>query len=87
MRVATTPQPELIAAMADTGYARGGFLPILSFRLDALPEHVGDGRLDGLAEAAATGDPAVVEARLGVVLGFGPRSIASAWMLFTSIRR
>ena len=87
VRVAAMTQPDLIAAMDAAGYSRGGFLPILSFRLYALMEHVGDGRLDALPAAAAAGDSAAFEAALGAVPGFGPRTIASAWTLFTSAQR
>lgn len=85
-RVAAMTQPDLIAAMDAAGYARGGFLPILSFRLYALMEHLGDGRLDALPAAASAGHRATFDAALGAVPGFGPRTIASAWALFTSAR-
>lgn len=87
VRVAAMPQPELITAMNAAGYARGGFLPILSFRLYALMEHLGDGRLDALPAAAAAGDRATFDLALGAVPGFGSRTIASAWALFTSPQR
>ena len=84
VRVAAMPQPALIEAMDAAGYRRGGFLPILSFRLYALMEHLGDGRLDALPEAATRGDRAAFDVILGAVPGFGPRTIEAAWSLFTA---
>lgn len=80
--VAGMEQAEVIAAMSAAGYTRGGFLPILSFRLYQLLEAVGSGKLDALPALAEANDREGFDAALTAVHGFGPATAATAWDLF-----
>jgi len=84
--VAAMPQPAVIAAMEAAGYTRGGFLPIVSFRLYALLEAVAAGELDGLRAFVAAGDRAGFVAALGAIKGFGPSTAGAAWELWAADR-
>ena len=81
-RVAAMEQADVIAAMSAAGYARGGFLPILSYRLFTLMEAVAAGKLDALPALVASNDEEKFSAALATVHGFGPRTAATAWQLF-----
>lgn len=81
-RIAGMEHEAVIAAMSQAGYARGGYLPIVSFRLFKLMEAAGAGTLDALAAAADRGDREAFDAELAKVHGFGPSTIATAWMLW-----
>ncbi len=81
-RVAAMPQPELIEAMRAAGYERGGFLPILSFRLYKLMEAIATGSLAALPGLAAADKKAEFVAALAAVEGFGPTTAETAWALF-----
>ena len=82
--VAALKQEELIAALNQAGYARGGFVPILAFRLYPLMDAIAEGRLDGLNDAAGRGDKDAFFAALTALHGFGPRTAATAWELWTA---
>lgn len=81
-KVAALPHAELIAAMTAAGYDRGGFVPILSFRLYSLMEAIASGSLDALVALAATGQEAEFVATLEAIPGFGPRTASTALQLF-----
>jgi hypothetical protein len=74
----------IISAMKEAGYERGGFLPILSFRLCELMEALASTVLDPLASHAANGDEAGFCALLSSIHGFGPRTSEIAWVLWTT---
>lgn len=82
-RVGMLKQEELAEAMRGAGYARGGFVPIVSFRLYPLMEALAAGQLDGLPAAVEAGDRAQFEALLCAIHGFGPTTSAAAWSLWT----
>ncbi len=75
---------QIIAAMREAGYQRGGFLPILSFRLGELMEALASNTLDSLAMHADKRDEAQFCALLSSVHGFGPRTSEIAWILWTT---
>lgn len=80
--VAALSQADLIRMMAEAGYDRGGYLPILSFRLFTLMEAISSGSLDVLRAHAHRGDrPAFISA-LSTVKGFGPVTAGAAWELW-----
>jgi hypothetical protein len=81
-KVAGLSQDALIAAMSDAGYTRGGYLPIVSFRLYALMEAVASGSLDALRDHAARADRGAFVGVLGGVSGFGPSTAGAAWELW-----
>jgi hypothetical protein len=81
-KVAAMPHADLIAATTDAGYDRGGFVPILSFRLYSLMEAISSGALDSLQPLSATNNEEKFMLTLGAVQGFGPRTAATAWQLF-----
>ncbi len=81
-RVAAMSHEDLISAMNAAGYARGGFLPILSYRLVTLMAAIASGALDPLPAHVAANDEAKFAATLAGVHGFGPSTTASAWRLF-----
>lgn len=81
-RVAAIPHADLIEAMKDAGYTRGGYVPILSFRLYKLMDALASGALAPLAGLAAAGDKARFVETLCAVEGFGPRTAETAWDLF-----
>lgn len=81
-KVAAMEQADVSAAMSAAGYARGGFLPILSYRLFTLMEAVTAGKLDALPPLVAVNDEEKFSAALATVHGFGPRTAATAWQLF-----
>lgn len=83
-RVAALKQDELVAALNDAGYARGGFVPILAFRLYPLMDAIAAGELDGLNGAAERGDRDAFVALLSTLHGFGPRTAGTAWALWTA---
>jgi hypothetical protein len=74
----------LSAKMAAAGYARGGFLPILGYRLVKLLEAADGVQLDELPRAVARGDAESFKVTLSEVHGFGPNTAAAAWLLWTS---
>lgn len=80
--VAAMPQADLIEAMNAAGYKRGGFVPILSFRLYKLMDALASGALAPLGALAAAGDKAGFIETLSAVEGFGPRTAETAWELF-----
>lgn len=81
-KVAALPQGELIAAMSDAGYQRGGFLPIVSFRLYALMEAVAAGTLDTLRDHVASQNRGAFIRELSAVSGFGASTAGAAWALW-----
>lgn len=81
-KVAAIPHAELIAAMTGAGYARGGYVPIISFRLYSLMEAVSSGALDSLVSLAAAGKKGDFVSTLSGVPGFGPSTASTAWQLF-----
>jgi hypothetical protein len=81
-KVAAMEQEALITAMSAAGYDRGGFLPILSYRLYTLMEALSAGKLDKLPALAASNDEAGFTTSLTAVHGFGPSTAATAWALF-----
>jgi hypothetical protein len=80
-RLAAMEQEAAIKAMTEAGYARGGYLPIVSFRLYKLMEAVAAGQLDELEKAAATGDRQRFDTVLSGIHGFGPATTEAAWSL------
>lgn len=83
-RVAAIPQDELVAAIKDAGYQRGGYVPIVAFRLGFLMDAIAEGQLDALVGAAGGGDKAAFVETLNGLHGFGPRTAEAAWMLWTA---
>lgn len=81
-RVAAMSHDELNAAMVAAGYNRGGFVPILSYRLAALMDAVAGGSLATLGGLAIAGKKEAFIATLSAVEGFGPRTAETAWELF-----
>ena len=81
-QVAAMEQEALITSMSAAGYDRGGFLPILSYRLCTLLEAIAAGKLDKLPVLAAANDEVSFTAALTAVHGFGPTTAATAWSLF-----
>ncbi len=81
-KVSAMSHEDLISAMNAAGYARGGFLPILSYRLVTLLAAVASGALDAIPAHVAANDEAKFTAALTSVHGFGPRTASSAWQLF-----
>ncbi len=75
---------QIIAAMREAGYQRGGFLPILSFRLGELMEALASDTLDSLTTHAANGDEVGFCTLLSSIHGFGPRTSEIAWVLWTT---
>ncbi len=75
---------QIIGAMKEAGYDRGGFLPILSFRLCELMEALASNTLDLLAMHADKRDEAEFCTLLSSVHGFGPRTSEIAWVLWTT---
>lgn len=82
-RVAGMSHPELAEAMRAAGYDRGGFVPIVSFRLYPLMEAIAAGELDGLPTAAAQSDFDSFCTALSAIHGFGPSTSGVAWDLWT----
>ncbi len=81
----TLDQGQVMSRMIEAGYARGGFVPILSFRLYPLMEAISAGGLDVLRELVAADDRAAFTARLSSIHGFGPRTVENAWQLWRSL--
>lgn len=79
--VAAMPHEGLIAAMKAAGYNRGGFVPILSYRVCSLMEAIASGSLDGLVALADKGRKDEFVAMLSAVPGFGPTTANTAWHL------
>ena len=82
--VAAMDHEGLIVALATAGYSRGGFMPILSYRLYPLMEALAAGKLDELAISVGTGDRERFGSALAVVHGWGPVTIETAWTLWRS---
>lgn len=82
--IARMGQPQVIEAMKDAGYTRGGYLPIVSYRLFQLMEAVASGGLDTLPAFVASNDRDGFVAKLTELHGFGPNTAGTAWMLWTS---
>lgn len=78
------PQDALVATLVKAGYNRGGFVPILAFRLYMLMEALESGALDSLEDAVRAGDKGRFLATLGPLHGYGPKTVDLAWMLCTS---
>lgn len=83
-RVRELDADELVSSMTNAGYARGGFVPILAYRLASALEAVESGRFQTLPALAQAGDEAGFAKVLGEVHGFGPRTAAAAWLLWTA---
>ncbi len=81
-RAAEMDRDELIAAMTDAGYTRGGYLPILWYRHQQLMEAISKGVLDNLPALAAAKDEAAFKVKLASVHGWGPATTATAWSLW-----
>lgn len=79
---AAMDRDELVAAMNESGYARGGFLPILWYRHQQLMQAVATGLLDALPALAQAGDEAGFTTTLAKVHGWGPVTTATAWSLW-----
>lgn len=82
VRVAATSQEAAIGELSAAGYARGGYLPIITFRLFALIEDLGSGKLDALPSIVAAGKKDEFISALAGVHGFGPRTAETAWLLW-----
>ena len=82
-RAAAMERDELIAAMTEAGYSRGGYLPILWFRHQQLMEAISKGALDRLPRFIQAGDEANFKAVLAGVHGWGPVTAATAWALWS----
>lgn len=80
-RVAGRSVEEVGNALKVAGYDRGGITYIIAPRLVSLMEALGEGRLDPLATALASGDEAAFSACLTTVKGFGPKAAKTAWAL------
>jgi hypothetical protein len=72
----------IITAMTQAGYSRGGFLPILWYRLQQTMEAISKGALDSLPAYVAGNDQARFADALSAVHGWGPRTAATAWELW-----
>lgn len=83
-RLRTIPQDELVTAIRDAGYQRGGYVPIIAFRLGYLMEAIAEGNLDPLVGAAQRGDKEAFIGTLSALHGFGPKTAEAAWMLWTA---
>lgn len=79
--VGDIPQDEMVKALNEAGYGRGGYLPIMSYRVYKLMEAVADGKLDDLEGYVADGDKGAFGQVLSSVHGFGPSTIETAWSL------
>lgn len=77
----------LVAAFNAVGYARGGYLQIIGYRLVQALVAAESGRLDQLTVLADDGDEDGFRAALGAVHGFGPSTSATAWFLWTARAR
>lgn len=84
-RVLAMRGDEIVRALNDAGYRRGGYAQVIAFRMGPIMEAVSSGRLDALPEAASNGDKASFHASLQGVYGFGPRTAETAWLLWTSV--
>lgn len=81
-KVAALEGDALIAACEGAGYTRGGFVPIIAYRLLATLKAAADGQLDALPGHVAANRPAEFAAVLRSVHGFGPRTAETAWALW-----
>jgi hypothetical protein len=75
---------EIMGAMRESGYARGGFLPILWYRHQQLMEAISNGALDILSALVQSGDEAGFKAKLASLHGWGPVTAHTAWILWRS---
>jgi len=82
--VAEKDQETVMQQMRDSGYTRGGFLPIVSYRLFQLMEAIRNRELDKLAEHVQTGNEDAFVNALTRIHGFGPTVSSRAWMLCSS---
>lgn len=83
-RVAALDAVALARALEAGGYTRGGFVPIMAYRLLTLLQAAESGDLDGCNGHAAAGDRDGFCRVLARVHGFGPRTSATAWALWTA---
>lgn len=77
---------EVVRALNDAGYQRGGYVNVIAFRLHPIMEAIAAGQLDGLPPAVEVGDKVTFTATLQGVYGFGPRTIEAAWLLWSTPR-
>lgn len=77
-------QKTIIQRMSDGGYSRGGFLPILSFRLVHLMQAISKGTLNDLAGHISSGNKEAFVESLTAIHGFGPTIAGRAWLLATT---
>ncbi len=82
-RVAALDYEALVAALNAAGYTRGGFVPIVGYRVAQALSAAASGQLDALARQAEGGDKEGFSTTLAAVHGFGPRTAATAWFLWT----
>ncbi len=84
VRVGGMKQPEVETSLVEAGYDRGGYVPVLSFRLFPLMEAIALGQLDGLGAHVRKGEREDFVAELSKVHGFGPRTSDTAWLLWSA---
>lgn len=74
---------ELKRRIESAGYSRGGYIPVIAGRMYTLMTAVSDGTLDNLSALVADNDRAGFIAALSGVYGWGPKTAAAAWRLWT----
>lgn len=82
-RVIAMKYDDLVQAINDAGYQRGGFVRVIARRLYPIMEAIRSGKLDHVAAAARAGNKSAFISALSSTYGFGPRTAATAWMLWT----
>jgi hypothetical protein len=75
------------AGLERAGYKRGRINEIVAPRVVALMKAIDAGELKGLSNAVGSRNERAFGDLLGSVWGFGPRSIANAWLLLTPAQR
>ena len=74
---------ELAAAIVQAGYARGGYVPIVTYRLAQLLTAAASPALDQLPAFVVSRNEQSFTATLRTVHGFGPATAATAWFLWS----
>lgn len=82
-KVAAMDGDTLVATCIEAGYARGGYVPIIGYRIVRLVEAASAGKLDALPAHVKANREADFAAVLATVHGFGPRTAATAWALWS----
>lgn len=83
-KVAAMDGDALAGALQACGYTRGGFVPIMAYRLVKLLEAAESGNLDECQMRAAVGDRDGFRRALSGVHGLGPNTSMTAWILWTA---